>query len=118
MAARPTFGQLAGRLLQQQRARAGFGGSGGSSGGGSGGTSPAGVFGGSAGILLLVAGGYAVNSAMFNGASRLERFRGVPRSLTEKRPGVGQSMVGIARSSTRGFMVSVRRCTLRAPTCW
>ncbi|KAM0748659.1 hypothetical protein T439DRAFT_327922 [Meredithblackwellia eburnea MCA 4105] len=69
MAARPSFSQLAGRLLQQQRARAGFGGGGGggpSAGGGGGQPNLSGALGGGAGIFLLIAGGYMINSALFN----------------------------------------------------
>ncbi|KAK4693544.1 hypothetical protein P7C70_g8904, partial [Phenoliferia sp. Uapishka_3] len=119
---RPTFGQLAGRLLQQQRTRAGFGG--GSPAGGAGGAGGApnlgSVFGGSAGIFLLIAGGYAVNSALFNG--KLKWMVGLERGRDGKSAdsfwiGV-QLMEDIVRSSTRGFMVFQRKFTQRELIFW
>lgn len=71
MSARPTFAQLAGRLIQQQRSKAGFGGgsSGGAGGaGGQGPVTPGAALGGAGGLILLGVGAYVVNSALFNGS--------------------------------------------------
>ncbi|KAK4051684.1 Prohibitin-2, subunit of the prohibitin complex (Phb1p-Phb2p) [Microbotryomycetes sp. JL221] len=66
---RPTFAELAQRLMQQ-RARQGFGGGGGPASGGSGrpGGSPrlGQALGGVGGIVLLAAAGLTINSALFN----------------------------------------------------
>lgn len=74
---RPSFGQLAGRFLQQQRARAlaaqrpgGSGSSGGGSGGPGGEQSnmPQGALGGLGGLVALAAVGLSVNASLYNGA--------------------------------------------------
>lgn len=68
MSGRPSFAQLAQRLIQQ-RAQAGFrgGAPGGGSGGGAGGPNLGQALGGVGGIVLLAAAGLTINSALFNG---------------------------------------------------
>lgn len=75
MSGRPSFAQLAQRLMQQ-RAQQGFrggatGGAGGGA-GGSGGPNLGQALGGVGGIVLLAAAGLTINSALFNGQSRKE----------------------------------------------
>lgn len=78
MAARPTFAELAGRLLNQQRSTFAKGGAGGPGGG----KSPKfAALGGTAGILALTAGGFVLNSAIFNGQSRFSFFSPLPSFL-------------------------------------
>lgn len=110
--------------MNQQRAKAGFGGAGPSS-GGAGGAPPnlGSALGGGAGIFLLVAGGYLVNSALFNGAPHLL----AKAAMAECPPcrtaddetfwllGL-QSMEDTARSSTPACMVFQRRSTPKEPT--
>lgn len=70
MAGRPSFAQLAARLMQQQGAKAGFGGAGGAGGAG-GGQNLGKAVGGGAGVIALAAAGLALNSALFNGEHRI-----------------------------------------------
>lgn len=89
MSARPTFAQLAGRLIQQQRSKAGFGGgsSGGAGGaGGQGPVTPGAALGGAGGLILLGVGAYVVNSALFNvdgghRAIKYTRLHGVSNTI-------------------------------------
>lgn len=76
MAGRPSFAELASKFARQrasqftQTAKSGGGGS--SSGGGGGGPPNLGaILGGTGGIVLLAAGGLAINASLFNGQSLL-----------------------------------------------
>lgn len=62
MAARPTFAQLAAKLMQQQTGKMASGGSGG------GAPNLGKAVGGGAGVIALAAVGLALNSALFNGS--------------------------------------------------
>lgn len=68
MSGRPSFAQLAQKLMQQRAAQAGFGGAGKSGGAGGKGPNLGQAVGGGAGVILLAVAGLTVNASMFNGA--------------------------------------------------
>lgn len=71
MAGRPSFAELASKFARQRASQFTQGArTGGSSGGGSGGPTPpnlGAILGGTGGIVLLAAGGLAINASLFNG---------------------------------------------------
>lgn len=103
---RPSFAQLAAKLMQQRTA-AGFGGAGGS--GPSGGAPQlAKAAGGGLGVVLLAVAGLTINASMFNGASPAPPARPVLRVATrtdESTSSLHPSFVRCSRRRTPGHQV-------------
>lgn len=126
--ARAAFQKAFNRLSEQARKsgfNAGSGGNGGGGGGGGrggGGPSMGSILGGGAGLFLLVGGGIAINSSLFNGEQqtiytdnkrRFEKSKANDQSLC-----LVQLMVVIGRSSTLASEVLSTKSLMKERTSW